>query len=130
MEVIPYTAFGNVRLRENEQIVAQRLGVPDRRKINSAGEVELDYSHIVVRIDGICGVVEVTSRPEHICIGQDVIRRHHLPGFLMQHDPSAKEIQGFVVSPRFGVAVDTDTVNDGWISVFVEGRWDETLSEA
>jgi hypothetical protein len=125
LRIVPYTSFGEFRLRESENEIIQRLGSPDRRAIDLAGEAELSYAHVVVRIDAIHGVVEITSRPAHVNIGPEAVSRHDLPAFLRKADPESQECHGFVISRRFGIAVDTDTINDGWISVFVEGRWDE-----
>ena len=125
MRIVPYKSFGDVQLGESEDAVVKLLGAPSRRVINKAGEVELDYQSLVVRLQPPHGVLEITARPEDVCLGEDRFSRHDLPQQLQKRDPDAREICGFMVSFEYGVAVDTDTVNDGWISVFVKGRWDD-----
>ena len=129
MRIQPYVAFGEVRLGDDEQAVVSVLGFPETRVVNREGELELQYEHTVARL-AKGSVVEVTSRPEALEIGDDRISRHRLPAYLLEWDADAKEKCGFVISPKFGIAVDTDTQNDGWISVFVNGRWDEFLNHA
>ncbi len=125
VRIVPYKSFGSVQLGSNEGMVVEQLGPPNRRVINNAGEIELRYISIVVRLHSSRGVVEITSRPDEVQFGEKRISRHDLPQHIQRIDRHASEIHGFMVSFEHGVAVDTDTLNDGWISVFEKGRWDE-----
>jgi hypothetical protein len=55
------------------------------------------------------------------------VHRTKLAAFLLQHDATAEEAFGFVISPCFGVAIDPDPDQGGWIAVFERGRWDEFI---
>ena len=130
MRIVPYKSFGDVQLGYHEKDVVAQLGNPDQRVINDAGEIELRYEAIVVRLHSELGAVEVTSRPDSVRIEDAKVSRHDLPQWLHQMDAHACDSYGFVISEKFGVAVDTDTHNDGWISVFVKGRWGELIQDA
>lgn len=126
MNLLPYESFCEVRLGESQDDVVLSFGEPIRRQQNRSGELEFQYEAMVVRF-GTQGVVEITARPETVVLEGAKISRHALASYLQTRDPYAKLIHGFVVSLKFGVAVDDDSENDGWISVFVRGHWNDVI---
>jgi hypothetical protein len=81
---------------------------------------------MVVRL-GRQGVIEISARPEWIFMEGEKISRHAFASYLQARDSGAKSLHGFTVSLLYGVAIDEDPENDGWISAFVRGRWDSLL---
>lgn len=128
MNLLPYESFCEVQLGESQDDVVRRFGEPISRQHNRLRELELQYEAMVVRF-GKQGVVEITARPETVMLEGESISRHSLASYLQTRDPDAKLVQGFVVSPKYGVAVDDDSENDGWISVFVRGHWNNAIQE-
>lgn len=124
MQLFPYQSFGGIRLGSDEAAVIQLIDEPHRRSVNRLGELELEYKHTVVRL--VNGrVVEITSRPASVTLDGVAVARFDLAEHLCAKDPQSKNLHGFVVSLQFGVAIDNDAENDGWISVFSKGRWDD-----
>lgn len=70
-------------------------------------------------------VAEITSRPATVTLDGVTVSRFELAAHLRVKDPSSRYLHGFVVSLLYGVAIDDDPENDGWISVFCKGRWDD-----
>ena len=125
MRILPYLSFDTVHFGDDATSVIRALGPPESQNTAESGELELTYPTAVVRISKTDGVVECSAKPESVQIEGATIDRRDLARFLLDNDARAVGNVGFVISPRFGVAIDTEPDHGAWITVFSRGRWDE-----
>ena len=124
MKLSPYSHVGNVTFGIGPDALVQVAGQPHSQRSNRASETELDYGSIVYRFDSNSTLVEITADSPALELDGYLIPFPLLAGYVREHDQSAFERVGFLVSPRFGIAHDPDCPS--WVTAFPEeslDRW-------
>lgn len=122
MRIEPYKSVGELDFGASEARALASLGKPQSQRKNKRNESELVYENVIYRFDDGRGLLECSGYWATIELNKTTIPVLHLASFLKQNDSEATEQVGFVVSKRFGIAVDTE--HEGWVTVFEKGRWD------
>lgn len=124
MKITAYQSVDEARFGDDLVDVQRVLGSPTTRRRNNKGELELVYDRMVVRISEDDGLVECSAQPDVIELEGETILRRDVAAFLRDRDTHAKDVLGFVISPKFGIAVDVEPDHGEWIVIFTRGRWD------
>lgn len=135
IEVNSYQSINGIDFDSKQASVISLFGAPDRRSVNREKEVEFHFRDFILRFDANSeGLRECTLLP-----GCDAKVNgclvDWLGGFLnwlASEDGDLKEVYGFVLSLKLGVAVtgfhDGDDSQKA-IHAFRYGDWDMFLSE-
>ncbi|MCS3507369.1 hypothetical protein [Achromobacter sp. JUb104] len=133
IDVKSYKGINNVDFGSKQSIVISVFGRPERKEINREGEVEFHFSGFVVRFDANSEEFrECTLLPE--CgakiNGFLIDWSDGFLSWLASEDSALKEVHGFVVSLRLGLAVAGFHDNDDSeksVHAFRYGDWDMFL---
>lgn len=106
MDLEPFVRVDETPFCATQQQILATRGKPGRTGRNSVELNELDYGHIVFRFQDCGRLEEITKLAPVVRVGSQVVLFGSLAGFVRQHDRSAFQRAGFVVSPRFGLAFD------------------------
>lgn len=131
MRILPYTNIDQVSFGSSEETVVSILGSKFTRKANEIGQVELAYENSTFRFLKVENIlVEVTVNSEYFQIDDyclsagSEIAFVELGYFVAKFDQDSFEAQGFIVSPKFGIAFDPHFPS--WLTVFSKselGAW-------
>jgi hypothetical protein len=116
MKVSPFAKVGNVPFGISPDALIELLGPPNDQRTDNSSNSELDYGSAVYRFDATSTLVEVTADVPALELGDAVIPFPFLAAYVREHDQSAFERAGFLVSPSFGLAHDPDYPS--WVTVF------------
>jgi hypothetical protein len=133
IRILPYKSVGNVLFGATKADCIAKFGVPEESVLNREGLEELKYSRLIVRIDpSVDQVVEFTLLPfcEGTIEGIEITWDQSFLSQLCRIDGGPREVFGFIVLPRIGVAVtgihDDDSTQLA-MTVFPKGAFDELL---
>ena len=115
MLFVPLTAANNIEFGVSPQVLETRLGQPLRRLTDRLGRVELHYFSAIYRFKGPL-LAEMTLDAPVLEIGPVAVKFEDLAAFLQKNDPGCFESVGFLVSPRYGLAVDPAFAS--WVTAF------------
>lgn len=107
MRIVPYSNILNISFGSTESAVIKILGDPQRKNESSLGDTELIYSDKIFRFEPENGAFhEATLNSEYFdFLGQEVAFAKL--GFLIaKNDLESFEENGFLVSPKYGIAFD------------------------
>lgn len=133
LRVLPYKSVSNVLFGASKADCIATLGVPEKSGLNREGLEELKYSGLIVRIDpSLDRVMEFTLLPfcEGTIEGIEITWDKPFLFQLCQIDGEPREVFGFIVLPKIGVAV--TGIHDGdssqlAMTVFPKEAFDELL---
>lgn len=135
IEAKSYKGINNVDFGSKQSIVTSVFGSPERKAINREGEVEFHFPGFVVRFDANSeDFRECTLLPGCVAkINEFLIDwSDGFLGWLASKDSDLKEVHGFVVSLRLGLAVagfhDSDDSQKS-VHAFRYGDWDMFLGQ-
>jgi hypothetical protein len=129
MRIVPYISAHGVSFGSSEESVVSILGSEFKRQFNRTGQIELIYDAYTFRLSRDEQVfVEATIDSE--CFEIEGCTLHSTKmneisfaelGFTVAKlDNQSFEAQGFIVSPKFGVAFDPHFPS--WLTVFAKGE--------
>lgn len=101
----PFEAFDSIPFKLGVDALLSRFGPPDRCARNAAALNEYDYGDRVVRFQDCGRLEEITRRAPVLQIGAVAVPFGALGGFVRSQDDGAFERAGFLVSPRYGLAL-------------------------
>lgn len=130
MKIVAYHSVAGARFGDQAADVQRVLGSPTSLRKNRRGELELAYDRMVVRISEDHGFVECSAQPDVIELEGDTIRRGDVTAFLRDRDADVRVALGFVISPKFGIAVDVEPDHGEWMVFFTRGRWDRFIESS
>nr|WP_315231861.1 hypothetical protein [uncultured Albidiferax sp.] len=119
MKVSPLQAVDGIPFGAAQAEVVAVFGEPLLRRQSRRGEEELRYAESVFRF-GDLGLVEVAVDSQSIALGDVEIPFADLPAFLRANDQEVFDRVGFVVSPRFGVALEPSF--ESWVTLMPTHR--------
>lgn len=101
----------------SQNAVIDLFGIPEKEKKSRSGLIELHYANACYRFDGNTKLlIEITADCSVVEFEVASLPFKRLAHYLKQQDPDLFEKVGFVVSPKFGVALDPDF--SSWVTVF------------
>lgn len=106
MKISPLHAVDGIPFGAAEAEVVAVVGEPLLRSRSRRGEEELRYAESVYRFGGDLGLVEVSLNSQAVALNDVEVQFADLPTFFRTNDSEVFDRIGFVVSPRYGVAVD------------------------
>ena len=128
MRFTPYIALDRFRFDMDREAVVRVLGVPTHEEVNQIGDLELSWDSPALNARLFAGVLtEISADIPVLSFGAGEVRFRELSEFLRSNDPAVFERVGFLVSPRYGLALDPNYPD--WVTVFSKGRlskWDAT----
>ena len=134
IEIIPYSAFGPLSLGETTKHgCVLLLGEPLKKRINRRGIEEYEYEQFIVRFDPrTLTVRECTLLPhaEATISGIAVTWDRNFLRLACEQDQSPRDLFGFIVLQRLGIAVTGVHDNDASqlaITAFSKGEFDDLL---
>jgi hypothetical protein len=137
IEIIPYSAFGPLSFGETTTYgCGLLLGEPLKKRINRKGVEEYEYEQFIVRFDPKTSTVrECTLLPyaEATINGITVTWDRNFLRLACEQDQSPRDMFGFIVLQRLGIAVTGVHDNDASqlaITAFSKGEFDDLLSES
>ena len=120
MKISPLQAVDGIPFGATESQVVAVLGEPLRRNRNRLDEDELRYEAGVFRFVTKIGMVEASLNLHAIALDEVEIQFADIPAFLRENDSDVFNKSGFLVSPRYGVAVDSGF--ESWVTVMPTHR--------
>jgi hypothetical protein len=118
VKVSPFTQVENIKFGIGLGTLAGLIGHPRSQRVNRAGQMEVDCGSTVYRFDAASTLVEITANAPTLELDGHLIPFAVLANYVREHDQSAFERVGFLVSPRFGIAHDPDCPS--WVTAFPE----------
>lgn len=118
MRFSPFTKVGDITFGTDAGTLAGLIGQPRAQRVNRDGLMEFDYGSVVYRFDETSTLVEITADSPAIQLDSHQVPFACLASCIREHDQSAFERYGFLVSPRFGIAHDPDFPS--WVTAFPE----------
>lgn len=115
MKIEPYVQVGSLRFGVGRKAILAALGKPVSERVNRKGELELEYSAAIYRLEND-SLIEASIDAPVVILGSVAVPFQTLSGFVLEHDKEAFECVGFVVSPAHGVAFDSKYPS--WITAF------------
>jgi hypothetical protein len=122
VKVSPFTQVGSITFGIDPGALVGLIGQPRSERVNHVGQMEFDYGSTVYRFDATSTLVEITADAPTLDLDGHLVPFSYLPSYLQEHDQSAFERLGFLVSPRFGIAADTHFPS--WVTAFPEQSLD------
>jgi len=116
MKLLPYAQVDDTPFTLTVAQLLARCGEPLHRSRNGVALNEYDYGDVVYRFQDGGRLEEVTAQAPVLVMvprpgsgaGEIAVPFGALGDFLRRHDIDAFERAGFLVSPRYGLAVDPD----------------------
>ncbi len=108
MRLIPYFLADAIPFTATREQVVAHYGRPRAAQRNNVGLNELDYGDLIVRFQDNGRLEEITRRAPLLYLGTELLPFARLADHVHRHDPAVFERGGFLVSPRFGLAFDSD----------------------
>ena len=106
MNLAPFVSVDETSFSASREDILAAWGTPSRTCRNSVGLTELDYGTVVFRFQDCGRLEEITRKTQAVHLGAVAVPFRSLERFVQDHDSSAIERAGFVVSPKFGLAFD------------------------
>lgn len=135
IEVKSYQGINGVDFGSDQSSVLSLFGSPERRSVNREREIEFHFCNFILRFDANeGGLRECTLLPGCVAKINDssVDWSGDFLSWLASEDGDLKEVYGFVLSLKLGVAVtgfhDGDDSQKA-IHAFRHGDWDMFLGE-
>lgn len=113
---------GSIAFGIDPGVLVKLIGQPHSERINHAGWMELDYVTTVYRFDASSTLVEITVDAPTLELDSHLVPFSYLSSYLQEHDQSAFQAAGFLVSPRFCIAFDPQF--PFWVTTFPEQSLD------
>ena len=137
IEIIPYLAFGPLSFgKTTKHECVLLLGEPVKKRINRKGMEEYEYEQFIVSFDPKALTVRECTLLPHAEATIDGITVTWDRDFLRQaceKDLSPRDLYGFIVLQRLGIAVTGIHDNDDSqlaVTVFSKGEFDDLLPES
>ena len=129
MKLTPYVRVDDTPFSMRREDLERLHGAPVRVQRNGVGLTELDYGEVVFRFQDSTGRLEEVTRraPQLYLLGAGGVADVPFAGlqaFVRAHDPAAFARAGFLVSPRFGLALVPD--QSDWVTALAAhciGAW-------
>lgn len=137
LQITPYASFGPLAFNTTTKTdCALLLGEPLRKRNNRKGIEEYEYDQFVVRFDPkTLTVIECTLLPyaDATIDGIKVTWDRPFLRLACKQDPSPRDVHGFIVFQRLGIAVTgihDDDDSQLAITVFSKGGFDDLLTDS
>lgn len=106
MRLQPFEQVDQTPFAASRVDIVRARGAPEFTRRNEVGLTELDYGSVVFRFQDGGRLEEVTQQAHVVTLGTLAVPFASLAPFIREHDETAFERAGFVVSPRYGLAFD------------------------
>jgi len=116
MKFSPFKSINGIPFNYSKDDIIQAIGNPENVTVNNLGWEELNYDEFIFRLDKKGKLVEVTANLENVDLNGIKIQYRHLKEYLSKNDNEVFDRVGFTVSPRFGIAFDSE--HQFWVTHF------------
>ncbi len=132
LEISSYSDVNGVCFGAHEAEVIAKFGTPIERGVTHDGELELRFDRFVIRFDALsrefreCSLLPGCMAKIN---GSPVIWAPDYVRWLEAIDPDLKEVLGFTLSLKLGLALsgfdDDDELSERAVHAFRRGDWDQ-----
>jgi len=116
MKFSPFKSINGIPFNYSKDDIIQAIGNPENVTVNNLGWEELNYDEFIFRLDKKGKLVEVTANLENVDLNGIKIQYRHLKEYLSKNDNEVFDRVGFTVSPKFGIAFDSE--HQFWVTHF------------
>jgi len=116
MKFSPFKSINGIPFNYSKDDIIQAIGNPENVTVNNLGWEELNYDELIFRLDKKGKLVEITANLENVDLNGIKIQYRHLKEYLSKNDNEVFDRVGFTVSPKFGIAFDSE--HQFWVTHF------------